>query len=472
MANDGVKKGFLFYFGLFLLIILGVASVLMIVMMFMPKTNILGIQYFTNSSAIRVDATTDESKTPINFDYPNFNSVVIVTNFANVTIQKNNEYDRNGIYFVNQSRGFVEAKKANDFEYKVELKDGVLNISLTEEKAFLYFSKEVEVVFQISNENINPLSNKDVSIYTQSGDVSIGGNFGGGQNHALRLGGLTVESGKGSIGISTYAPNDYPSFSLKTTSGDINIAHPSLRSTHMDLETSSGDISATKLECPNSVNITSKKGKVSISEVSGSANFEIVDTYVKIATIQGTADFTRSAGKFNSADVNISLVTGNFVATEAANSDFNLGTIRGEARIETTSGNIAITGKVFTNWTLKTTTGSITANINANATLVKISTEKGKLTLTLPSAFSNVTIANKGGKTYLTLPNQGKYNLIFMYYESGDDFDLSTFDFSNVTLNKDVALANPMVIENGGTALSSLTLKCNDKIDFSWEGSA
>ena len=107
MAKDGVKKGFFFYFGLFLLIILGVVSILFIVMMFMPKTNILGLQYFTNHSAIRVDATTDEAKTQINFDAPNFSSVVINSNFASVYVQKNNEFERNGIYFVNNSKGFV-----------------------------------------------------------------------------------------------------------------------------------------------------------------------------------------------------------------------------------------------------------------------------------------------------------------------------------------------------------------------------
>lgn len=472
MAKDGVKRGFFFYLGLFLLILLGIASVLMIVMMFMPKTSILGIQYFTNSKAIRVDATTDEAETPINFDYPNFNSVVFVTDFADVTIQKNNEFERNGIYFVNKSRGFVSTKKANDFEYSVKLKDGVLTISLAEEKAFLYFSKEIEVVFQISNENVNPLADKNVSIYTNSGDVSIGGDYGAGQSHALRLGSLNIESGKGSINLSTYSPSDYPMLSLKTSSGDINVAYPSVSATHMNIETTSGDISATKLGSSNGINITSKKGKVVVSEISGSVNFEIVNSYVKVATVQGTADFSASAGKFDSADVNIKLVTGNFIATEAANADFNLGTVRGTARIETESGDIVIDGKVFSNWILKTTTGSITANLNANATQVDISTEKGRLNITLPSAFSNVMIANKGGKTYLTLPKNGKYTITCKYYDSDDDFDLSTYDFDNINLNLDMPKLNPIVIENGSSAMSSLILKCNNIVDFAWEESA
>lgn len=472
MAKDGVKRGFFFYFGLFILILLGIASVLMLVMMFMPKTNILGIQYFTNSAAIRVDKTTDESQTAINFDYPNFSSVVINTNFADVTIQKNNEYERNGIYFVNRSRGFVTTKEANDFSYNVVIEDDVLKISLEEEKAFLYFSKEIEVVFQISNENISPLASKSVSICTSSGDVDIGGGYGAGQSHSLLLKDLNVETDKGSIYISNHGASNYSNLTLKTRSGDINIAHPSVKAGVMSLETESGDISATKLESTNAINFTSNKGKISVSEINASANFQIVDTYVKVATIQGAADFTQSVGKFNSASVNIGLVTGNFNATEAANTDFNLGTVRGKAVIGTDTGRILIEGKVLSNWSLKTGSGRIEAEINQNANGVEISTEKGQLDIALPSAFSNIVIANNKGIANLTLVENAKYKIKFEYYDSNDEFDLATFDFKDINFNREVTKTNPLVIDAGGVSANSLNLKCSGKVNFNWTKSA
>lgn len=472
MAKDGVKRGFFFYFGLFILILLGIASVLMIVMMFMPKTSILGIQYFTNSSAIRVDTTTD-GEIPIDFDYgSNFNKVEIKTNFANVSIQKNNEFKRNGIYFVNKSRGFVATKKANDFSYSAIIEDNVLKISLEEEKAFLYFSKEIEIVFQISNETVNPLADKTVEIITNSGDVNIGGGYALGESYSLSLKNLNVETDKGSINISNYGANNYANLTLKTGSGDISIAPSSVKAETMSLETESGDISATKLESSGVINFSSNKGKILVSEIAASTDFQIVDTYVKVGIIQGSVDFSRSVGKIKSAVVNISLVGGDLVATEAANADFNLGTVKGNAKIETNGGDINIKDKVFTGWSLKTKTGKIIANLNVNVEDVEISTEKGTLTLDFPRAFSNVIISNKEGKTNLTLSEQGKYKMTFKYYDSDDKFDLSTFDFKNVKLNRGQELKNPLIVGNGVVGESSITLKCNNEINFYWSQSA
>lgn len=469
MAKDGVKRGFFFYLGLFLLILLGIASVLMLVMMFMPKTNILGIQYFTNSSVIRVDKTTDESKTSIDFDHGyNFSSVAITTDFAKVSVQKNNEFDRNGIYFVNRSRGFVSSKKANDFSYSVTIEDGILKISVEEEKAFLYFSKEVEVVFQIANETVNPLANKTVSVYTSSGDVNIGGGYAAGESHTILMNALVVETKSGNVNLSNYSTNNFSDISIKTRSGDISFSHPSIAATSsMWLETTSGDITATKLECPI-VYFTAKKGKITVSEISGSADFGIVDNYVKIGTITGSASFSRSAGKLDSADINIKLINGNLTATEAGNADFNIKTVRGKAQIETNSGNINVSDNVFSNWILKTNTGKISATINTNADGVLISTEKGFLSLTLHSGFSNIVIANKEGKTNLTLPEKGKYKITFKYYDSSDDFDLSKFNFKKVKINSDAELKNPFTINNGGSGESTLTLKCSGEVNFAW----
>lgn len=472
MAKDGVKRGFFFYFGLFILILLGIASVLMIVMMFMPKTNILGLQYFTNSSTIRVDKTTDESQMPIDFNNPSFNSVTINTDFADVTVQKNNEYERNGIYFVNKSRGFVTTKQANDFSYSAVIEDGILKISIEEEKAFLYFSKEIEVIFQIANENISPLANKSVSVYTSSGDVDIGGGYGAGHSHALLLENLNVETGSGSINISTHGANDYSTLALKTRSGDITVSHPSIRADVMHFETTNGDISATKIESPNPVYVIANKGKIEISEINASARFKVVDSYIKIATIQGSADFADSAGKFNSADINIGYVKNDLTATEAANADFNLGTVAGKVRIETDGGNIAIGGKVLSNWILKTGSGKIEAEINQNADGVNISTEKGNLAITFQSGFSNAVISNQKGKTNLTMVENSKYKIKFMNYDSDDKFDLSTFDFKNVNFNREIEKKNPLINNDGGTYESSLTLKCNGKVNFNWTKSA
>ena len=155
-GSDGsVKKGFFFYFGLFVLFIVAVMMVLFVVMMFMPGTSILGMQYFSSTQTIHITQTTDKNQTQINFNQPNFDSVEINAGYADVTIQKNNDYKQNGVYIVNNAKGFVTSADAVEFDYSAVIENGTLKISVTEPNGFLYFSKDVQIVLQISNESIN-----------------------------------------------------------------------------------------------------------------------------------------------------------------------------------------------------------------------------------------------------------------------------------------------------------------------------
>ena len=287
------------------------------------------------------------------------------------------------------------------------------------------------------------------------------------------LGGVENETSKGSINFSTLAPNNYPYFYLKTRSGDINIGLPSLRADEgFVIETTNGDISATKLESPNSILIASNRGKISISDINANVNFKVVDAYIQVANVIGNVDFAYSVGKFNAAVVKINRVDGDFNATDAKSTYFELGSVQGKAVIETGSGNIVIKKTIFSNWQLKTESGKIQAEINTDATNVNISTQKGRLEVTLPNNFSAITIENQSGVTNLNIPNKGKYKITFKYYKSGDDFKLEDFKFDNVNLNLDVEKTNPMRLEQGGSNQSTLTLKCNKRINFNWKQSA
>lgn len=475
--EDGVKRGFFFYFGLFMLFLLGIGAVLMLVMMFMPNTSILGIQYFTNSSVTYVDKTTDEAATELNFNDPNFERVEITTNFANVTIQKNWEYKKNGIYFVNQSKGFVTTKGATELKYTVEIKDDeTLSISIAEERAFLYFSKEIEVVFQIANEAINPLSGKEIVVKTNSGDINIGGYYSAGPSYDTEIGDLTAESKYGSISMTSYAPEELSNLSLKSDSGDISISKET-KTTNMTLNSRTGDISASKIET-NSLEITSSKGKIITSEIIGSTEFEIANNYVHTGTITGDVEFTE---KLDSADITIDAVTGNLVANNAANADFFIGpiggtanigatsgyikldSVSGKATITTTSGDIVIGGEVVSCSKLTTKSGDISAKIASNTSDVEISTESGELNLVIPQSFSEMTISNKSGKTDLQLVDGKPYRFIF--YNYGKSSALKEFD--KIHLNKDQEVESDMTIGTGSQS-SDICFHCNGQINFEW----
>ncbi len=458
-----IGKGFFFYFGFFLLLIITAMLIIFVVMMFMPGKSIMGLEYFAGKGTEKVEATTD-TKTQIDFENPNFNSVEISADYTNVTIQKNNDYNQNGIYIVNNSKGFVASKKARDFKYEVTLQDGVLKINVTEPTGFLYFSNDIRVVFQICNENINPLAEKSVKIKT-NGSVNIGGPVKTGYSYDLALGSLYIEGDGGSVTMSSHAPKTFADLSIKTYSGGITFNAEEVWARNMLLQTGSGNIYANKLDCESFIILNTHNGKIEIGQIS-SFSSQCTDAYMTISRVNGSADFGASAQTFASSVINIGTITGNLTALQAQNTDFKIGSVTGLTTVQTSTGSIKIEGALNSNSSLKTVSGSIDANVAAYVSNVTISTQKGKLNINLPKAFDGVNIENQTGESNLSLEKSGNYTLNFAYYESDN---LNEFKFDNVNLNLEIEKTNPLVIGQGG---SYINLKCNRQINFNWRESA
>ena len=87
MPQGQIRKGFFFYFGLLVLLLIAVFMVCLVVLMFNPGKTVLWMQYFTGEDNIYVDKTTDENKTAI--DWTNVSKLEINCTYANVTVEKN-----------------------------------------------------------------------------------------------------------------------------------------------------------------------------------------------------------------------------------------------------------------------------------------------------------------------------------------------------------------------------------------------
>ena len=118
---------------------------------------------------------------------------------------------------------------------------------------------------------------------------------------------------------------------------------------------------------------------------------------------------------------------------------------------------------------LKTSSGNIKAGVSEYASNVVLQTEKGEIDVTLPSEFSSASVINQTGKTNVSMPENGRYTLKFYYYGSLEsEADLKNFKFDNVKLNRDLQVANPLVINNEAYDTRTLVLKCNKEINFNW----
>lgn len=475
MAKDKVRKGFFFYFSFFILILIAVVLILFVVMMFMPGTSILGLQYFTNNSQYRITNTTDESASVIDFKNPSFSAVEVNAGYAEVVVQNNNDFEQSGIYLINHSRGFVTSAKANDYTFSVTIEDGVLKINVTEQNAFLYFSKEVKVVLHVANNSeINPFDGKSIKISTSEGNVSIGGAVRNGYCQEIKVASLDVTTKQGYISVSSLAPNSYDGLSLITDSGDIRTGWDELSANNMLLETGSGEINLSSISSSNEITLNSTSGTVTIGNVSGNLSSKFKDAYVTIGSVSGYWNFTPSEGVFSSSVIKVNYVGGDFIVKNGQNTKFEIGHIAGKTEIETSSGSVDIFtenngARDFTKGltgysTIKTSSGNINVNIATGSnSAINLDTKKGTINVSMTDNFYQVAVNNETSTTNILLPRITSVQINFYYYgqTTGDGFT-----FENINLNLEgVELTNPVILNAG---INRIFVKCNRVVNFSW----
>ena len=121
MADNKVKRGFFFYLLMFILLIVAFVGICMTIMLFNPGKDVLGFCYYKNNINQKITVTTDESETEIKIDEKNYSEINIDAGAANVILQNNTDYKENGIYMVNQSKGFAKSENKVEFSYSVEI---------------------------------------------------------------------------------------------------------------------------------------------------------------------------------------------------------------------------------------------------------------------------------------------------------------------------------------------------------------
>lgn len=474
MAKDNVKKGFLFYFCLFLLIIVAALLIMFVVMLFMPGTSIIGLEYFTNNSVYHVTSTTDESAQTIDFANPSFSAVEINAGYSEVSIQNNNLYEQSGVYIVNNSKGFVASAQAVDYAVSVTIEGGVLKIDVTEQNAFLYFSKDVKIILHIANNaDLQPFENKKITINTTEGGVKVGGDELTGNCHQVNIGSLNATTQSGDIRFSSLADESYEAVALTTDSGDITLSK-NVTANNLQVQTGSGSITAQTLASQNQMILNSTSGRVTVQTVSGSVSSKFRDAYVTVGNVTGDWTFDSSDSGFRSSIIMVNSVGGNFTATNGQDTRFEIGDIGGVANITTGSGSVS----VFANTTdgrdmskglhsggvIRTNSGYIDVNIASSSTSVTtIDTRSGNINLTMTEVFNWVNVWNETATTNISLPSESSVSIRFHYY--GQD-TTEGFVFDNVNLNNDnLEVRNPVVNNYGN---QNIYVKCNRQVNFSW----
>ncbi len=376
-----IKKGFFFYFGMFMLLLITIFLVCLVIMIFNPNKTVLWMQYFTGNETYKITKTSGDNSENINW-----NSItdikIVAPSFAKVTVNRNNDIDYadSGIYIRNYAKGFRGATGAVQFNYNVSCSGTSLTLKLDEPNGFLFFSKDLEVIIHSSSLKETEATFYDVNLIIQGGDgdVDIGG---GGLKSAkdVKLASLYVKTNRGNISLT----ENFDSSNLKN-----NISLEGLGvETPLYLQTKSGNMysyrtieytykgqkiekSGIKLNSNcNNARFETENGKLYFDAIVAEDNKNVnivcqngvvVNKYIKANTlnvncshgnynfevIDGNVDFSKSEDNIISPNVIISYITGSFVLTtdigNQGEPDVEIGEICGNVNVLADRGHITI----------------------------------------------------------------------------------------------------------------------------------
>ncbi len=386
MAEGQIKKGFFFYFGLFVLLLVTIFLVLMVIMMFNPGKSILWMEYFTGNGSYQLLAKTTDTNEAI--DWSSVKNIKVECGYANITVEKNNEdkMPKDGVYISNGAKGFRVSKGAVNFSYTVQYDGGdrsKVNIKVSEPNGFMYFSKNIEIVVHADNTSSWNFSDVNFDFTTTSGDIELGGVITKrAQNINIHSVTAATESGSISVTEKFNTSSATGDFVFQTIKGKITstkqVSANGQNANGFDFASASSlSINVTdkgQIQLPiikysgKDLKLTCLKGTINVGYIEAKtiSVYSIEGNHL-FGTIKGDLSYNNSLDNILSPIITISKIDGSFslsAVKDNSNPRIKIGEVTEGVHVSTTNGWFEI-GKVHGN-TVITGTG-----VGANLTFVE-----------------------------------------------------------------------------------------------------
>ena len=488
MAQEGIKKGFFFYFGLFVLFLIAVFLIICVIMIFNPGKTILWMQYFTSSSAKNVTETTDTGEA-INFD--TISRIEVDCSYADVQVKIDGDIGESCVRIENNAKGFATAEQARPFSYSVVNENGTLKIAVTEPVGFIYFSNDISITINIDSNYFNgeffpkySFDNMAFNIKTTDGNITFGSV--GFESQPFAPASITAKTTGGSIYLSENMKfNNLSQISLETDNGDIrtqgnnlgeDLSGIEVTDADVNLTTKTGDISLdlVKINTSGTLKIANDNGNVTISKLdvpnrnitsSNQGDKESygiqMDSYegnYYIDTIIGDLSFSPSEDILGSPNIRIGTITGDILVSSSIDAN-------PDVTIETMNGNIYSFG-TNGNYIINNMNGSANIDIESGSVDIKFVEQTNKGTDIITSTNGAITIGFKGPIKHTMTVTSDSANINFNFLNNVD-FVANAYvndganDQSNEMVNDDKITVNignyhgdknPVLVDNSETS--------------------
>lgn len=489
MPQGQIRKGFFFYFGLFVLLLIAIFLICLVVMMFNPGKTVLWMQYFTGNNHYTVTKTTDESKTQI--DWANVTQLEINCTYANVTVQRNKEFSEDGIHIFNYAKGFSGASNAVHFEYNVYFEGNTLKVDVVEPNGFIFFSKDIRIVLNAHTDRQLNFDRMKLTINSKDGQVDIGGTTAKGAEN-VKLSSLSVNTGKGDIYISErFDTSTLTALSLISDEGkiqstkDISYGNSSTGkgfavNCDTTLKTNKGLISLDAVNAAgHDIDLGCKKGNVAIDFIKADTiNVACVQGNYRFKTIDGNLSYTNSEDSIIAPNIIVDYISGDFSLTTTGNvdaePDVTIKEIKGNIMVIADKGKIDVNkahGAISVDSANQLNVDIVVAEDREASKNIVINNVSGSVKLGFLGAVAeSVRIVTEKGKVDINVTSLANF-VADAFVNDGNN----TTRLSNDKISVSLGLAegetkNPLTVRGTSSVSGTMTITTNSNVSYNLVG--
>ena len=495
MAQSSIRKGFFFYFGLLILLLVSAFLICLVIMMFNPGKTVLWMKYFSGKQEFSVKQTTAETKDGprMTVDYSTINEIVVNCNYAKVTMQRNREFADDYVVIRNYAKGFSSAKKYSAFSHKVSLQGTKLVIDINEPTGFLYFSRDVEVIINdcvLEDKNKINLENIALTVNSKGkGDIYLGGTTND-KEKSFGLRSLDVKTDKGTITLGRMFNTSAVTGTIGTNEDDFGIRLYSKRGsikavTNVGIQNSNQNVAIgtdkgkINLDTVNvggrNLQIRCKRGTVAIGKIQA-GNVEVNDCIngnYKFDNVASDVTFNGAADTIISPIINIKDIAGEFRLQTNGKKDAPIVTIKNAQKkvaVTSSKGSVTVSNakgevELLSNLSMAS---KVTVDKN-NTSNIRIQSEKGKVRLKFLGAVSaDARIITNTSPIKVEFTKDASFNANCFKKDATTPMKASyvNVNMGNSGIKYEYDKEHGVLTFNGTTSRGKVTINTNDEVDF------
>lgn len=456
MADDKVRKGFLFYVLMLLLFVVAIFFILVVIMVFNPEISIFGMKYFSNTHNSRVVEVMPDGQSVEYINLSNATDIVVDGNLINFEIERDQNIEHTTVEIENYQTGFAKTEQSTQFSYSIEytIQENsryLLNIQVANAEGFLYFNNNCYVRILLPKDEILNSTNT-LSVSTDDGSIILGG----GQallnedDSFFNFRNVNLNTNSGDIILGQYLDTTFSKLAINNQNGYFRTEKDIVLDGNATLsifgQNGNYDFAnITKTSSANAlINFDLTSGSFSAKDIDCDINLKTVDSTINIEKLNGNLQSNDLVNKMNGVNLIITKTIGVISLPFANNSNITISDAsQSEIFIKSNNAQIKI-DKLSANSWIETKQGNINVSLADSSGNINLVSENANINIDGNLEMQNsLDVRSVTGNVNLNYSPKARFTISFANSQGEARGNVDAEGYENT-------FTNPLIINGGG----------------------